>query len=104
MLWMRQELVGEHGGKVFERHRYGQPAMLGPLVNQADQFLDSRIDRTHVVAGLRGRTIECEVFAGVIDLLPDKGANFRVEIRWGALAESLHRIDEQGFASRECGG
>jgi hypothetical protein len=43
------------------------------------------------------------VFAGVVDFLFDERADLVGELRRGAFAERLDRIDEQGLAARESG-
>ena len=71
-----EELMREHGGEMFQRHRRREVEDLRPTLELAKQFLDPAIDERDVVASALCQLVEHNMFAGMVDFLPDKGADF----------------------------
>jgi hypothetical protein len=66
-----------------------------------DELGQARVDGGEVIAGLFDVAVEQAMFAAVVGLLRDEGANLFGQFGRGAVLMRVQGVDEDGFTARE---
>ena len=95
------QLVRQHRGEMFERHRCRQARDCRAALGQRQRLVDMPVEQRHVIPLISNVAVERDMLARVDHFLLDERLDFGVKARRRAFAESADAIDEKALALGE---